>query len=532
MKFESIILAILLFTISCEGHSQNRIQVIIPSAKMESAYIWQTIQDIKFIEENKYQINLPKDEFIEELKLKSKQNTLNDNDYIKLETFMTDSLYDKADYLKGYIKIKNQSSVINKMINQIDQLKLNWTFKTFKTYQINITLYGPGGSYNPDEGSILIFTTPDGQFKNYNNPTNTIIHEITHVGIENSIINRYQVPHVLKERIVDTFVFLNFEEALPDYKIQDMGDYRINQYIKTKDDLMNLSAHTEDLIKKAIESSETQTDSLKLYLGQKPPSTTPEIFAPNIISIDGKYEFGSVFNKDVTEFFYGLVVNRKEHIGYSKLIGNKWSAPKLISVEDQYGRNDPFLSPDENRLYFISQRPLDGVGEAKDYDIWYVERIDNEWSDPINAGSNINSDEDEYYMSFTNDGTMYFSSNKVGDNFDIYSSKIIDGEFQEAIPLSDAINTPAYEADVFIDPDETYIIFCATRKEGLGRGDLYISFKNTDGTWSKSVNMGNNINTTNHELCPFVSKDGKYLFYTSNQDIYWVSTKILDNYRE
>jgi len=282
---------------------------------------------------------------------------------------------------------------------------------------------------------------------------------------------------------------------------------------------------------KSNEKPVSQTDSLKVYLGQKPPSKTPEIFAPGIISKKNEYEFGSVFNRDATEFYYGVAINGKEEIRYSKLVGNTWSEPETILIHEQYGYNDPFLSPDENRLYFISQRALDGLGEPKDYDIWYVERVNNGWSNPINAGSNINSDVDEYYISFTNDGTMYFASNKVESNFDIYFSKFTDGEFQEAIPLSNAINTPAYEADVFIDPNESYIIFCATRQDSLGRGDLYISFKNTDGSWSKSVNMGELINTKNHELCPFVSKDGKYLFYTSNQDIYWVSTEILKNYR-
>lgn len=268
------------------------------------------------------------------------------------------------------------------------------------------------------------------------------------------------------------------------------------------------------------------------YLKQKPPSIVPEIFAPDIISKKGEYEFGSVFNEDATEFFYGVTVNGKEEIRYSKLIGNNWSEPEIILTHEQYGYNDPFLSPDENRLYFISRRALDGLGKPKDYDIWYVERVDNQWSDPINAGPNINSDTNEYYVSFTNDGTMYFSSNKIASNFDIYSSKFLNGEFQKAIPLSDSINTPDYEADVFIAPDESYIIFCGTRQDGLGRGDLYISFKNTDGTWSKSVNMGERINTKNHELCPFVSKDGKYLFYTSNQDIYWVSAEVLESYKK
>lgn len=269
-------------------------------------------------------------------------------------------------------------------------------------------------------------------------------------------------------------------------------------------------------------------DESLTYLKQAPPSIVPKIFAPNFISKETESEFGSVFNEEATEFFYGVDVNGKEEIRYSKLVGNSWSEPETILAHERYGYNDPFLSPDENKLFFISRRALDGLGELQNYDIWYAERVDNEWSDPINAGRNINSGENEYYISFTNDGVMYFSSNKRDANFDIYSSKFVNGKFQKPIPLSDSINTPAYEADVFVDPEETYIIFCGIRPEGLGRGDLYISFKNPDGTWSKSINMGDKINTENHELCPFVSKDGKFLFYTSNQDIYWVSAKIID----
>ncbi len=276
---------------------------------------------------------------------------------------------------------------------------------------------------------------------------------------------------------------------------------------------------------------QTKANTKDKYLKQKLPSTTPEIFAPNLISKKGEYEFGSVFNKNATEFFYGVNVNGKEEIRYSKLQGNKWSSPQTILSHNNYGFNDPFLSPDEQRLYFISQKTLVGHDKKDDYDIWYVNRTANGWSEPINAGTNINSESSEYYISFTKDGTMYFSSNKKENNFNIYTSKDINGRFQEAIQLSNAINTAAYEADVFIDPDEKYIIFCSKRKEGFGQGDLYISFKKADGTWSTSVNMGDRINTKGHELCPFVSSDGNYLFYTSNQDIYWVSTKILDSYK-
>lgn len=274
-----------------------------------------------------------------------------------------------------------------------------------------------------------------------------------------------------------------------------------------------------------------QVNPALTYLGQKPPSLQPEIFAPEIISKKGEYEFGSVFNKDATQFFYGVQLEERTVIRYSELKGNTWTTPITILSNPKYGFNDPFLSPDEQRLYFISQKALDSSGAKQDHDIWYVERQDNSWSEPINAGPNINSTGEEYYMSFTASGTMYFSSNKGQNNFDIYASKYVNGNFQKATRLSDAVNTSNYEADVFVAPDESYIIFCARRPEGLGRGDLYISFKNTNSTWTPSINMGTTINTKGHELCPFVSKDGKYFFYTSNQDIYWVSAKVIEELR-
>lgn len=126
------------------------------------------------------------------------------------------------------------------------------------------------------------------------------------------------------------------------------------------------------------------------YMGQEKPGTTPKIFAPNFISTE-EYEFGSVFNSDGTAFYFGVDVGNYSEIRYSNLENGKWSKPKVF-LSGEYSYNDPFLSPDENRLYFISRRPLDGVSAKKeDHDIWYVEREKEGWSAPINAGTNINS---------------------------------------------------------------------------------------------------------------------------------------------
>lgn len=268
------------------------------------------------------------------------------------------------------------------------------------------------------------------------------------------------------------------------------------------------------------------------YISVEKPSLIPKKFAPGTISLDSMYEYGSVFNTDGTEFFYAVDLGGRAEIKTSKLEKGIWTSSKTIISDASYSFNDPFLNPTEDKLYYISNMPRNEQDTIEDYDIWFSNRTQDGWSAPINAGASINTDHNEYYISFTNDGSMYFASNKDAGakrkhDFDIYKSPLKNGVFQKPIRQGGGINTRAYEADVFIAPDESYIIFCSFRKTGLGKGDLYISFKNEQGVWSEAISMEKGINTAGHELCPFVSKDGKYFFYTSNEDIYWVNTKII-----
>lgn len=272
------------------------------------------------------------------------------------------------------------------------------------------------------------------------------------------------------------------------------------------------------------------------YLGQRPPTMEPELFAPGLISKSGRYEFGSVFSKDGKECFYAVELGHRAQILHTKLVNGVWSEPVIIPLDTNYSFNDPMLNPEEDRLYFISTFSPDGTSPPKDYDIWYVERLGDGWSKPINAGESINSSRDEYYISFAADGSMYFGSNKLAPednmgNFDIFRSQMTKGVFETSIPQGKGVNSPAYEADVCVAPDESYMIFCATRKDGYGRGDLYISFRDKQGNWTQAKNMGPKVNDKGHQLCPFISVDGEYIFFTSNQDIYWVDAGMIEEYR-
>lgn len=200
----------------------------------------------------------------------------------------------------------------------------------------------------------------------------------------------------------------------------------------------------------------------------------------------------------------------------------KWSEPVMVPFTGHYRDIEPSLSPDGLRLYFSSDRPVNVQSkEPKDYDIWYVERKDrkSEWSVPKNIGAPVNSDKDEFYPSVARNGNMYFTSERDGapGKDDIFMSKW-DGAYALPIPLSIAINSAGLEFNAFIDPDEKYLLYTGYARPGnVGSGDLFISYKNADGTWGESKSLGAIINSKYMDYCPFVDKATKTLYFTSRR---------------
>ena len=144
---------------------------------------------------------------------------------------------------------------------------------------------------------------------------------------------------------------------------------------------------------------------------------------------------------------------------------------------------EPFLSYNESRLYFVSNRPKDNVSRNKgDFDIWYVERKDikSPWTEPVNMGNKVNTEEDEFYPTLSQNNNLYFtkdSKSGLGKD-DIYFCMWNGKEYSEPVLLNKNINSEGYEFNAFISPDESYLIYTRHNTEdGYGSGDLYISFK-------------------------------------------------------
>ena len=245
----------------------------------------------------------------------------------------------------------------------------------------------------------------------------------------------------------------------------------------------------------------------------------PQIFSqfPNVRDIAISSEGDEIY------FSVQSYVDEVSFIASAKKEDDKWSDPEIVSFSGKYFDIEPFLSPDESKLFFASNRTFDNAEDkTKDFDIWYVQRENknSKWSDPINLGEPINSPANEFYPSIANNHNFYFTcderSTKGKD--DIFVSYWKDGKYLEPVSLDDSINSDGYEFNAFVAPDESYIIFTAyQREDGFGSGDLYISYKTSDTIWTKAKNLGPEINSNKMDYCPYVDSKTNALYFTSKR---------------
>jgi len=272
------------------------------------------------------------------------------------------------------------------------------------------------------------------------------------------------------------------------------------------------------------------------YLGQKPPTEVPELFAPNLISTD-KSEIGSVFSPDHTEFYFTTWTTEfGTEIMVTRRVDGAWLAPEVASFSNHPSDVDVAISSDNERIFFGTRRPRPGETEDRQdgFDIWYANRIAAGWSKEEYLGPVVNSGKSQVYPTVASDGTLYFQAvRKEGyGKADIYRSRLIDGVYQAPENLGPIVNSEHYEGDVYIAPDESYMIISIYgRSDDFGGGDLYVSFQDAENEWSPPKNLGATINSNKRDFCPMVTPDGKYLFFSSKRlgvgDIFWVDASVI-----
>ncbi|MDB5142305.1 MAG: hypothetical protein JWQ66_1018 [Mucilaginibacter sp.] len=221
------------------------------------------------------------------------------------------------------------------------------------------------------------------------------------------------------------------------------------------------------------------------------------------------HESAPCFTPDGNTAYFAI----KETIYFSKFVDGKWVEPAAAPFSKQWANWDPSLSADGKRLIFVSDRPLDGMPQDKPQKsdhLWYMDHLSGDnWSKPRHLDAPVNLDGfNNYGPSISNSGTVYFCSQGRDGNKGMcgYYAKQLGNHYDK--PKLLALNGSNDIYDPFIAPDERYIIFVS----GL---DLYISYCKGH-EWTQGQKLGVQVNNGNANHDPYVSPDGKMLYYSES----------------
>lgn len=206
---------------------------------------------------------------------------------------------------------------------------------------------------------------------------------------------------------------------------------------------------------------------------ENPVPATATLWTPAAISGPG-YESSPTFTPDGRTMIYlaadkdfqtyRLMQSQCENGAWGKPVPPRFAMP-LPVIEA-----DPFVTPDGERLYYISSRQAPA---KEDFDIWYVERIaGGSWGEPRRLPEPVNSPAAELLPRTDAAGRLYFGSSRAGSagGGDIYvATEVRPGEWTVA-NLGPPVSAGAYEYEAEISRDGKTMITVSDRGD---RSHLY-----------------------------------------------------------
>jgi hypothetical protein len=257
------------------------------------------------------------------------------------------------------------------------------------------------------------------------------------------------------------------------------------------------------------------------YLGQSPPGSTAQVFAPGLICDTGAHQWESwvSFSADSHTFCFG----RLGHVYITENTNQGWTAPKKI-ISVPYRTVSCCMSSDANGIYFMNRK--------EPSHLYRCQRTPDGWSDPQESGPPFGYSGAYVGFSLAANNSIYLFRSQPragGSGGGMFYAPYENNTWPRLVKLPLVGTFPG------IAPDESFMVF--TAKDllgGYGHQDLYLILRLPDGAWSKPQNLGPRINTAYIEHGPRISPDKKYLFFTRSNgwdpgihaaDIYWVALK-------
>lgn len=262
------------------------------------------------------------------------------------------------------------------------------------------------------------------------------------------------------------------------------------------------------------------------YLGQTLPGAQPSVFAAGLVSDTGDRLHGAAtFSPDGKVVCWSVIPPAiKYRVQQSD---GTWSETATIPLKAR-GVTAAQFAPD-GRLWFQGVPLEGGFGGL---DLGFVSWDGNGWSAAMWPGTSVNSEGMDSTPSCTAAGDIYLTAAKPGKvwNRGLYHIPYKDGYFQprEYLPAPFNDGDGCIDYTVFVDPDGRYLVWSSSRPTA-NEGDLklYVSHRDKDGTWGQPVNLSRKLGLQKAARFPFVSADGRCLFFLMDGRIWWVDARVL-----
>lgn len=228
--------------------------------------------------------------------------------------------------------------------------------------------------------------------------------------------------------------------------------------------------------------------------------------------------------KSAYEAFGSSMKNeRKYNIGYfnHQLDGleraktlRKYSVNLLRSnlgetINNRFPNFNPVISGDGKTMAFTTkERFYQSINISK--------KINGKWQQPTNITLDLVVDGNCSTLSLNYNATELYLFKDDDHDGNIYVTNLSNGRWSPMKKLNENINTESYETHASISADGSKLYFASNREGGFGDLDIYVSHKDEMGNWGPAVNLGKNINTQFNENAPFITNDGKTLFFSSD----------------
>ncbi len=269
-------------------------------------------------------------------------------------------------------------------------------------------------------------------------------------------------------------------------------------------------------------SSVTSAAATTSYMGETPPTTEAVVFAPGVVSIPGRYEYALSIHPDGNRMLFSVECpDEGASVQQARVSNGDWTTPAQADLTDGARKHEmeAFFGIDGERIFFAP------YSKGMDVRIWTADVTPEGFADPRALGGPI-AEDPSFYPVQAADGSLFYTNLAKRS---VWRATLDNGDFPLAREAGLELGGHAFPS-----PDGRFVLVDSAALGSDEQRDIFVSFRNDDGSWGTPKPLGPSVNTEYSETCPSLSPDGKYLFFSRYNepggisDIYWISSEVIE----